>query len=96
MKEDLLWKEVLKRIREEVNSLIYATWFEPTKLKKSGSNEYIILVPTEVHKRHLEEVYYDLIIDNLLKEIDEVEKISFALEETIEEDLNYIPKHGVI
>ena len=95
MKEDLLWEKVLKRISEDVNSLVYATWFMPTKLKKDN-NKFIIYVPIELHKKHLSDHYYDVITNNLLKEIDEVVEVTFVLDKELQddEDLYYIPKHG--
>ena len=96
MKEDLLWEKVLKRIKEEVNSLTYTTWFEPTKLRIVNDNKYVIIVPLEIQKRHLQEKYQDFILVNLLKETREVEELSFALDDELEEDLDYVPRHGII
>ena len=96
MKDELLWKKVLKRIKEEVNSLVYATWFEPTKLKIVDDNKYVIIVPLEIHKRHLQDKYFDFILANILKETKELEELSFAIDDELEEDLDYIPRHGVI
>ena len=98
MKDDLLWEKVLKRIKNEVNSLVYATWFEKTKLKIIDGNKAIIYVPTEIHQRRLLDHYYDVILNNLLKEIDEVEKVSFALEDKLDEekeDSEYVARHAV-
>ena len=96
MKDELLWKKVLKRIKEEVNSLVYASWFEPTKLRIVDDNKYVIIVPLEIQKRHLQEKYHDFILANILKETKELDELSFVLEEELEEDLDYIPRHGVI
>ena len=99
MKEELLWEKVLKRIKEEVNSLVYASWFEPTKLRIVDDNKYVIIVPLEIQKKHLQDRYYDFILNNLLKETKKVDELSFILEkefEDDEEDLDYVPKHGVI
>ena len=96
MDEDLLWKRVLKRVKNEVNSLLYTTWFEPTKLKKNG-NKLFILVPTEIHKKHLYEYYYDMIINCLSMEIDNVDEVSFTLEDEFvddKEDIEYVAKHA--
>ena len=94
MEDNLLWEKVLKRIKEEVNSLVYATWFEPIKLKKIEGNKFVILVPTEIHKKHLFDNYYELILANLLKETNELEDISFALEDD-NEDPFYVARHAV-
>ena len=94
MKEDLLWEKVLKSIKEEVNSLEYATWFEPTKLRIVDDNKYVIIVPLEIQKRHLQEKYYDFILANILKETKELEELSFAIDDELEEDLDYVPRHA--
>ena len=94
MKEDLLWEKVLKRIKEEVNSLVYVTWFEPTKLKIVNDNKYVITVPLEIHKRHLQEKYHDFILANILQETKELEELSFAIDDELEEDLDYVPRHA--
>lgn len=96
MEDDLLWEKVLNRIKEDVNSLVYATWFKHTKLKRISDSKYAILVPTEIHKEHLQNIYGDLIIDNLLKETDEVDEVKYALNniDDFDEDLNYVPKHA--
>lgn len=96
MKDELLWEKVLKRIKEEVNSLVYASWFEPTKLKIDNDNKFVIIVPLEIQKRHLNEKYHDFILANILKETKEIEELSFAIDDELEEDLDYIPRHGVI
>lgn len=98
MKDELLWEKVLKRIKEEVNSLVYASWFEPTKLRIVDDNKFVILVPTEIHKKHLFDKYYELIIAKLLKETKEVEEVSFALEDEFKEDnkdVEYVARHAV-
>ncbi len=96
MKDELLWEKVLRRIKEEVNSLAYATWFEPTKLKIVDDNKYVIMVPTEIHQRRLEDNYLEVITNNLYKETKELEELSFAIDDELEEDLDYIPRHGII
>ena len=98
MKDDLLWEKVLKRIKEEVSSLLYTSWFEATKLKIIDGNKFVILVPTEVHKQHLFDKYYELILAKLLKETKEVEEVSFALEDDFkedDEDVEYVARHAV-
>jgi len=90
MKEELLWEKVLKRIKDEVNSLVYASWFEPTKLRIVDDNKYVIIVPLEIQKRHLQEKYHDFILANILKETNELDELSFVLEE----DLDYVPRHA--
>ena len=96
MKEDLLWEKVLKSVKEEVNSLDYATWFKPTKLRIVDDEKAIILVPSKIHKKHLFDNYYGMIIDYLLNETNEIDEVLFTLEseEYIEDKEDYVPRHA--
>ena len=97
MNEDLLWEKVLKRIENEVTSLVYVTWFKPTRLRKIDNGKVVILVPLEIHKKHLSERYYNMIVDCLSKETDDVNEVLIELEEEFaddEEDLEYAPRHA--
>ena len=96
MNEDLVWEKVLKMVKEEVNSLVYATWFEPTKLMIVDDNKAIILVPSKIHKKHLFENYYGMIIDYLSNETDEIDEVLFTLEsEYIEDKEEYVARHAI-
>lgn len=98
MEEDLLWEKVLKRIKKNINMIQYTTWFEPTELRKINDNKLVIIVPTEIHKKHLFNNYYDMIINNLLKETKDIDEVSFTLEEELDniEDIGYVARHGMI
>ena len=96
MNEDLLWEKVLKRVKEEVSSLVYITWFEPTKLKILDDGKAVIIVPLEIQKKHLSERYYEMIIDYLTMETDKINEVSFLVEDelTDEEDIGYVARHA--
>ena len=96
MNEDLLWEKVLKRVKNEVNSLIYTTWFELTKLRIVDDKKAVIIVPTEIQKKHLSECFYDMIIDYLLNETDKIDEVSFALEsEFVDDKEEYVARHAI-
>ena len=88
MNYDLLWSKVLENIKESVTSLVYITWFENTKLYKVEGNEAIIIVPMEIHRRHLTDKYLQEIIDCLYKETNQIYDISFKLEDELVENKN--------
>ena len=83
MNYDLLWSKVLENIKESVTSLVYVTWFENTKLNKIENNEATIIVPMEIHRKHLTDKYLQEIIDCLYRETNQVYEINFILEDEL-------------
>lgn len=68
MNDNNIWKQVLSKLKDEINLLAYNTWFEETELYKIENNIVKIIVPFAIHKNHIINNYYDDII-NCLKEI---------------------------
>lgn len=85
MNYDLLWSKVLENIKTSVTSLIYITWFENTKLYKIEGNEATIIVPMEIHRKHLNDKYLKDIINALYAETNQVYEINFILEDELVE-----------
>ena len=54
-----IWTTVLSKIKNDVNSLLYDTWFSETTLYKVDNNVISIIVPFAVHKNHLQTKYYN-------------------------------------
>lgn len=69
MDVSLLWKNVLKRIEGEMNSLLYDTWFADTELYDLKNGVARILVPYSVHIKHIGTYYKDLIINAFIEEV---------------------------
>ena len=57
MNTELLWNNFLNKISEQFSPLSYDTWFKDTKLHKIENGTATIIVPTILHKKHLEENY---------------------------------------
>ena len=85
MNADLIWSKFLEEIKVEINSIVYKTWFENTKLYKLEDNKAIIIVPMLIHKKHLKDTYYDLIQGTVAKITNNIYEISFVLAEEIKE-----------
>ena len=83
MNYDLLWSKVLENIKVSVTSLVYVTWFENTKLYKIENNEATIIVPMEIHRKHLNDKYLKEIINALYSETNQVYDITFILEDEL-------------
>ncbi len=54
---NVLWKSFLEKIKEQISSLSYETWFKDTKLHSLNDGIATIIVPMNLHKKHLMENY---------------------------------------
>ena len=82
-----IWNTFLSKIKETLSPILYETWFENTKIYQIKDNLVTIIVPMEVHKKHLKENYYDL-INNVFTEITSTNfKFEFILEDEIEKEI---------
>ena len=50
-----------KAFSDELSSISYDTWFAETTLYKLEDGVAYIIVPMPIHKKHLQDNYYDLI-----------------------------------
>lgn len=57
MNYDDLWNNFLIKIKDLISPFSFDTWFNDTKLFSINRNTAIIIVPTNLHKRHLAENY---------------------------------------
>ena len=85
---DLLWSKVKEDIRPLVNSIVFTTWFEDTKLYKIDGNEATIIVPMAIHRKQLSEKYLQEITDCLYKETNQTFDITFILKDELVEKNN--------
>ena len=65
MNVDVLWTNFLSQIKDELSSLAFDTWFKDTSLYKLEDGKAIIIVPMQIHKKHLADKYSNLIIERL-------------------------------
>ena len=56
-----IWSNILNKIKLELSSVSYDTWFGDTKLYELKNGVAKIIVPYEMHKDHLKEKYSELI-----------------------------------
>ena len=92
MSNDLLWNKFLDCVKNNVNSMVYSTWFSKTKLVKIEENKAIITVPLDIHKKRLRESYQDLISSILTKLTGNVYDLDFVLEQ----DLNKVEPPKIV
>lgn len=53
MDTSLLWSKILEKIKSEINSLAFQTWFEETELYDLNNGIARIIVPYPMHKNHI-------------------------------------------
>ncbi len=85
---DLLWSKVLENIKTKVNSLVYLTWFEVTKLYKIEGNEATIIAPSDIHRNRLISVYLQDIISSLYVVTNQTYEINIILEDELTNNSN--------
>ena len=57
---DNIWNMFLNRVEETLDPILYETWFSETKLIELNENYAKVLVPMDIHKKHLQDKYSDL------------------------------------
>lgn len=91
-----IWNLFLEKIKGELDPILYETWFMDTKLIELNDNTAKILVPMQVHKKHLKE-NYNSIIEEIFTEITGSNfKFEYLLEEEIVKNVTIdVDKVGV-
>lgn len=82
----ILWSKILEKIKKEVSSLSFQTWFEETELYKFENGVAKIIVPYDIHKDHLNNNYKDQLKSFFIEETGEPIEIEFYTKEEVEED----------
>ena len=83
MNVDILWNNFLSQIKSELTSLAFDTWFKDTKLHKLNDGKAIIIVPMQIHKKHLGDKYSSLIKEKL----NEITGTNFELEFILDSEI---------
>ena len=86
MNVDIVWSNLLSKLKEKLTSLSYNTWFSETELYKLNDGKAIIIVPMPIHKKHLLDNYSELISSLLYEQTNANYELSFLLKEEIEEE----------
>ena len=85
---DLIWNNFLDKIKEQISSISFEAWFKDTKLYKINGNTAIIIVPLNLHKKHLTENYITLIEETFNNLTGTNFNFSFLLEDEVENEEN--------
>ncbi len=73
------WEECLSRIRREVSSLSYKTWFQPIAPLKLDGHSLTVLVPSQFFYDWLEEHYNNLIRNTILDVLGPDAKLYYSI-----------------
>lgn len=92
MDTNVLWSNILEKIKSEINSLSFQTWFEDTSLYdlKDGIAKIVVQMP--IQKNHISNNYIDLIKNCFLDFTGNNVEIEFYLLDEIE---NIIEKENI-
>ncbi len=96
LEKDDLWQSFLNNIYKEVNSASYHAWFRDLKLIKITDDEIQIQVPMEIHKRILNENYYNLIDETFFKLTNINYKFVFLLKDEVIKDDEVVEEIDVL
>ena len=80
---DKIWSKFLEKISCEVDSINYEAWFEETKLIEIKDQIAKIQVSLPLAKKHLKEIYIDIITNTF----NEITESNFAIEFYTEDEL---------
>lgn len=87
MNMDSIWDSFLSHIKNYLTPVLYEIWFSETKLIRLDDKQATILVPMDVHKKHLKEDYYGL-VEKIFTEVTGSNfKFEFLTPEEIEKNI---------
>ena len=86
MDKEILWSKILEKIKTELNSLAYQTWFSETELYKIEEGIAKIIVPYAIHKNHIMSNYKELLSKCFLEQTNTNYDFELLLKEDIVEE----------
>ena len=82
-----IWNMFLEKIKNELDPILYETWFSETRLESLENGIAKVIVPMPVHKKHLKENYND-IVEEIFTDITGTNfKFEYLLEEEIDKNI---------
>ena len=77
-----MWNVFLSKVEIKLKPVLFQTWFKDTKLLDLNNEYAIVEVPLDVHKKHLQENYGDIIKETFM----EVTGSIFKFKDVTEDD----------
>ena len=82
----LIWSSILDRIKNELDTLAYSTWFSDTNLYELKNGIAKIIVPYDIFRSHISTNYNDVIKKCFKEQLDENVEIEYLTQDEIEEE----------
>ncbi len=95
MDKDVLWSNILDKIKKELSSLAYNTWFSEMELYCIDNGVAKIIVPYAMLRQHIINNYKDLIDRCFFEETGNNYEIELLLKEEIEEEQHSIVDESI-
>lgn len=76
-----MWNVFLSKIEIKLKPVLFQTWFKDTKLIDLNNEYAIVQVPLDVHKKHLNDNYNDIIKETFMEVTGSIFKFKFITEE---------------
>lgn len=76
----ILWQQCLAIIRDNVNSQVFKTWFEPIQALKWNGNQLTIQVPSQFFYEWIEEHYYALLQKTVVQVLGGKARLQYQVE----------------
>ena len=86
MNNNINWDDFLNIIKSKLDPIPFETWFHDTKLSKIDDSTVNILVPTNFHKKYINNYYYDLVEETIMLLTGKTYNISFIVEDDVIND----------
>jgi chromosomal replication initiator protein len=87
------WKRCLQIVKDNVNSQVYRTWFEPIKAIKLQNNQLTILVPSQFFYEWIEEHFYGLLKETVIKVLGTDAKLQYQV--VVEESMDNLENRTI-
>ena len=81
-----IWSVFLSKIEIKLKPVLYQTWFQDTKLIDLNNEYAIVEVSLDVHKKHLQENYSDIIKETFMEVTGSIFKFKYVTPEEVTED----------
>lgn len=81
-----IWTEFLHIIEKSIDPIMYDVWFKNTQLIELNDNTAKLLVPEDIHKKHLSKTYNELIEETFTEVTGSNFKIEYLTKKELEEN----------
>lgn len=85
MNSENIWNSFLDKIKDDISSMSFDTWFKDNYIKDIVDNKIIMVVPSNIHKKHLKQNYGDIIDDTFNQITGSNFEIEFVVEDEIKD-----------